>query len=89
MAGSLTARETDHQGGPHTQDQVPWRGWGQESVCLKEALTPPSLIQQSLLVQLNHLATEKINLKFIDTTSKFGHGRYQWRKRRSSWCILV
>lgn len=46
MAGSLTARETDHQGGPHTQ--VSWRGYGQESVCLKEALTPSSLIQQGI-----------------------------------------
>lgn len=32
---------------------------------------------QSLLVQTKRWALEKINLKFIDTSSKFGHGRFQ------------
>uniref|UniRef100_A0A3Q2QCY4 60S ribosomal protein L3 n=1 Tax=Fundulus heteroclitus TaxID=8078 RepID=A0A3Q2QCY4_FUNHE len=31
----------------------------------------------SLLVQTSRRALEKIDLKFIDTTSKFGHGRFQ------------
>ncbi|KAI4567959.1 hypothetical protein MJT46_007757 [Ovis ammon polii x Ovis aries] len=32
---------------------------------------------KSLLVQTKRRALEKIDLKFIDTTSKFGHGRFQ------------
>lgn len=32
---------------------------------------------QSLLVHTKRVALEKINLKFIDTSSKFGHGRFQ------------
>lgn len=32
---------------------------------------------QSLLVHTKRAALEKINLKFIDTSSKFGHGRFQ------------
>ncbi|KAL1772506.1 60S ribosomal protein L3 [Sigmodon hispidus] len=34
-------------------------------------------LRKSLLVQTKHCALEKIDLKFIDTTSKFGHGRFQ------------
>lgn len=34
-------------------------------------------IFQSLLVHTKRIALEKINLKFIDTSSKFGHGRFQ------------
>lgn len=36
-----------------------------------------SFLFQSLLVQASRRALEKIDLKFIDTTSKFGHGRFQ------------
>ena len=32
---------------------------------------------QSLLVHTKRKALEKINLKFIDTSCKFGHGRFQ------------
>lgn len=32
---------------------------------------------QSLLVHTKRKALENINLKFIDTSSKFGHGRFQ------------
>lgn len=32
---------------------------------------------QSLRVHTKRAALEKINLKFIDTSSKFGHGRFQ------------
>lgn len=32
---------------------------------------------QSLLVHTKRAALESINLKFIDTSSKFGHGRFQ------------
>lgn len=34
-------------------------------------------LRKSLLVQTNRAALEKIQLKFIDTSSKFGHGRFQ------------
>lgn len=34
-------------------------------------------IRKSLLTQTKRAALEKINLKFIDTSSKFGHGRFQ------------
>ncbi|XP_002731867.1 large ribosomal subunit protein uL3-like [Saccoglossus kowalevskii] len=34
-------------------------------------------LRKSLLTQTSRKATEKITLKFIDTSSKFGHGRFQ------------
>uniref|UniRef100_A0A1E1XAQ1 Putative ribosomal protein l3 n=1 Tax=Amblyomma aureolatum TaxID=187763 RepID=A0A1E1XAQ1_9ACAR len=34
-------------------------------------------LRKSLLVHTKRAAMEKINLKFIDTSSKFGHGRFQ------------
>jgi len=34
-------------------------------------------LRKSLLTQTDRRALEKISLKFIDTASKFGHGRFQ------------
>ncbi|XP_026859224.2 60S ribosomal protein L3-like isoform X2 [Electrophorus electricus] len=34
-------------------------------------------LRKSLLIQVSRKAREAIELKFIDTTSKFGHGRFQ------------
>merc|ERR1719329_1688003 len=34
-------------------------------------------MRKSLLPQVSRRATEKIDLKFIDTSSKMGHGRFQ------------
>jgi len=34
-------------------------------------------LRKSLIPQKNRAATEEISLKFIDTSSKFGHGRFQ------------
>eukprot|EP00933_Yihiella_yeosuensis_P025814 TRINITY_DN2000_c0_g1_i1.p1 TRINITY_DN2000_c0_g1~~TRINITY_DN2000_c0_g1_i1.p1 ORF type:complete len:269 (-),score=75.31 TRINITY_DN2000_c0_g1_i1:97-864(-) len=34
-------------------------------------------LRKSLLPQVSRRAVEKIDLKFIDTSSKFGHGRFQ------------
>merc|ERR1712203_706338 len=34
-------------------------------------------VRKSLLPQVSRSALEKIDLKFIDTSSKFGHGRFQ------------
>jgi len=37
----------------------------------------PITLRKSLLVQTKRSAQEQISLKFIDTSSKFGHGRFQ------------
>merc|ERR1712046_292736 len=34
-------------------------------------------LRKSLITHTSRAALEKINLKFIDTSSKFGHGRHQ------------
>ena len=34
-------------------------------------------LRQTLFPQTSRTATEEIKLKFIDTASKFGHGRFQ------------
>jgi large subunit ribosomal protein L3e len=34
------------------------------------------VLRKSLFEQTNRRALEKINLKFIDTSSKMGHGRF-------------
>ncbi|RLN27540.1 60S ribosomal protein L3 [Panicum miliaceum] len=34
-------------------------------------------LRQSLLKQTSRVALEQVNLKFVDTSSKFGHGRFQ------------
>jgi len=34
-------------------------------------------LRKSLLAQKSHAAQEQINLKFVDTSSKFGNGRFQ------------
>lgn len=36
----------------------------------------PITLRQSLMQQTNRSAMEEINLKFIDTASNFGHGRF-------------
>ncbi|OXB60838.1 hypothetical protein ASZ78_014390 [Callipepla squamata] len=42
-------------------------------------------LRKSLLVQTKRRALEKIDLKFIDTTSKFGHGRFQTAEEKKSF----
>jgi len=42
-------------------------------------------LRQSLLVQTKRKALEKVNLKFIDTSSKFGHGRFQTREEKDTF----
>jgi len=37
----------------------------------------PITLRKTLLPQVKKVALEPINLKFIDTSSKFGHGRFQ------------
>merc|ERR1712083_1025388 len=42
-------------------------------------------LRKSLLPQVSRKATEKIALKFIDTASKFGHGRFQTSEEKAKF----
>merc|ERR1712187_37922 len=42
-------------------------------------------MRKSLLPQVSRKATEKIELKFIDTASKFGHGRFQTSEEKAKF----
>lgn len=46
-------------------------------------------LRKSLLVQTNRAALEKIQLKFIDTSSKFGHGRFQHPAEKRAFMGLL
>jgi len=43
------------------------------------------MLRKSLLPQVSRVATEKIDLKFIDTSSKFGHGRFQTKEEKAKF----
>lgn len=40
-------------------------------------------LRQSLFPQVSRNALEEIKLKFIDTASKFGHGRFQTSEEKA------
>jgi len=42
-------------------------------------------LRKSLLVHTKRKAMEKINIKFIDTSSKFGHGRFQTPQEKQNF----
>ena len=42
-------------------------------------------LRKSLLVHTSRSALEKVNLKFIDTSSKFGHGRFQTAEEKKAF----
>merc|ERR1711893_368363 len=42
-------------------------------------------LRKSLITHTSRKALEKINLKFIDTSSKFGHGRFQTHKEKQAF----
>lgn len=42
-------------------------------------------LRQSLLNQTSRVALEEIKLKFIDTSSKFGHGRFQTTQEKQKF----
>lgn len=44
-------------------------------------------LRKSLLIQTSRRAQEKIDLKFIDTTSKFGHGRFQTIEEKKNFMV--
>jgi len=45
----------------------------------------PITLRKSLLPQTSRSALEKISLKFIDTSSKFGHGRFQTLTEKATY----
>jgi len=48
---------------------------------VKRAIT----LRKSLNINTKRIATEEINLKWIDTSSKFGHGRFQTKEERNKY----
>jgi len=42
-------------------------------------------LRKSLLAQTSRMALEQVSLKFIDTSSKFGHGRFQTTAEKSKF----
>jgi large subunit ribosomal protein L3e len=42
-------------------------------------------LRKSLLVHTKRSALEEVSLKFIDTSSKFGHGRFQTAAEKSAY----
>ena len=42
-------------------------------------------LRKSLLTHTKKRALEVVNLKFIDTTSKFGHGRFQTHQEKAAF----
>merc|ERR1712203_262201 len=61
----------------------------QDWVMLKGTLMGPRkrliTMRKSLLPQVSRTAVEKISLKFIDTSSKFGHGRFQTSEEKAKF----
>jgi len=58
-------------------------------VMLKGAVMGPKkrviTLRKSLVPQTSRSALEEIALKFIDTSSKFGHGRFQTKKEKDKF----
>ena len=48
---------------------------------VKRAIT----IRKPINTHSKRIATEEINLKWIDTASKFGHGRFQTKEERNKY----
>lgn len=80
----LTAKGITPMGGfPHygeiNEDWVMLKG------CVPGVKKRVITLRKSLLPQLSHVAKEKIALKFIDTSSKFGHGRFQTNDEKAKF----
>lgn len=45
----------------------------------------PITLRKILHTQTNSMAKEEVSLKFIDTASKFGHGRFQTKQDKHKW----
>merc|ERR1712050_769874 len=61
----------------------------QDWIMLKGTVMGPKkriiTLRKSLLAQVSRRATEKIDLKFIDTSSKMGHGRFQTSEEKAKF----
>ncbi|VDM96187.1 unnamed protein product [Thelazia callipaeda] len=80
----ITEKSINPMGGfPHyglvNQDFILIRG------CCMGSKKRPITLRKSLMVQTKRFAHEKINLKWIDTSSKFGHGRFQTHAEKKSF----
>merc|ERR1719191_1510352 len=80
----LTEKSVTPMGGfPHYGEVT------QDYVILKGTVMGPKKrvisLRKSLLPQVSRTATEKIELKFIDTSSKFGHGRFQTSEEKAKF----
>jgi len=53
--------------------------------CIMGTRKRPITLRKSLINQKKRVAFEKIALKFIDTSSKFGHGRFQTAEEKKSF----
>merc|ERR1719403_570250 len=49
----------------------------------------PITLRKVLHAQTNSMAKETVTLKFIDTSSKFGHGRFQTKAEKDKWYAPV
>merc|ERR1739847_7319 len=75
-AFDLTDKAITPMGGFHHYGQI-----NEDFLMLKGCVMGPRkrliTLRKSLLVHTKRVALEKINLKYIDTASKWGHGRFQ------------
>jgi large subunit ribosomal protein L3e len=53
--------------------------------CIMGTRKRPITLRKSLINQTKRVAFEKISLKFIDTSSKFGHGRFQTAEEKKQF----
>jgi len=53
--------------------------------CVVGTRKRPITLRKSLIAQVKRVAFEKINLKFIDTSSKNGHGRFQTAEEKKTF----
>jgi large subunit ribosomal protein L3e len=84
----LTEKNITPLGGfPHYGEVNDW------FVMLKGAVMGPKkrviTLRKSLVPQTSRSALEEITLKFIDTSSKFGHGRFQTKKEKDKFLGIL
>ena len=83
-ASDLTEKAITPMGGfPHygevNEDYIMIKG------CVAGVKKRPITIRKSLYNPTNRRAVEEITLKFIDTASKFGHGRFQTKEEKTKF----
>lgn len=80
----LTVKDINPMGGfPHygvvTEDWIMVKG------CVMGTRKRPLVLRKSLLSHSKRSALEQITLKFIDTSSKYGHGRFQTAEEKDKF----